>query len=369
MSNFGEQPTSPNRERFDKNEESAEDVKKQLQEAMAAGDADKIIELGGQMKTLKGKKEQFGGEDKEEANVEDAERKVYDEAKAEDNERTMYDEAKKEDVARGKVKLTEAAEIQAKEDAIKAEEVLKKIQGTSGKNVKQEDNPEIPIKKESVAEKNQEAFSPEVQKYIDSMPVESGTYMSNYLQFDVPKELMGNEKFLLKVAEVNPAAAYQGALEELKHNKEFIIKLMKSQPRAETDKVNYHRIDFYEIERETPELLYDKDAAMALIERNDDHRGRLGSMRVEMLKDKDIYEAVVQEGISELVEQAEEFAKRKSGGYAMVPDFKVRDGSTSGGERWSLMNDKNFMEKAANAVSGIVKVSMRNKEMYFEPKV
>lgn len=79
MPNFGEQPTSTNRDRISGNEESAEEFKKQMAEANTAGDIDKVIELAGQAKSLKGQKEEFINKDQEDAMAENTERE---EAKA-----------------------------------------------------------------------------------------------------------------------------------------------------------------------------------------------------------------------------------------------------------------------------------------------
>jgi hypothetical protein len=76
MVKFGEQPTSSNRERLSSNEESAEDVKGQLAQAMESGDADKIIDLGGQLKSANEQKEEFKNQDEEEAHAENIKRQL-----------------------------------------------------------------------------------------------------------------------------------------------------------------------------------------------------------------------------------------------------------------------------------------------------
>lgn len=130
MPSFGEQPTSINRERLNKNEESAEEIKKQLAEAMASEDYDKVAELGGQMKSLKGQKEEFINKDEEEAHSENVERDMMEEAKTEDAERTKE---KEEAVARAK-ELEELKLKDETESAAAAEEILVKIKGGDKEN-------------------------------------------------------------------------------------------------------------------------------------------------------------------------------------------------------------------------------------------
>jgi hypothetical protein len=139
MSKFEENSTSLNRERITKNEGSTEDIKKQLQEAMASGDADKIIELGGQMKSLKGQKKEFIDQDEEEAYQENEERMKRGELTEKGSEKTMYEEAQAEDAAREKVKIAEDAKRQAEEDAKKYAEALEKIQGKGNEVEKDQD--------------------------------------------------------------------------------------------------------------------------------------------------------------------------------------------------------------------------------------
>lgn len=125
MPNFGEQPTSTNRDRVSGNEESAESTKKQLADALVAEDYAKVAELGEQMKSSQGQKEEFINKDEEEAYAENAERNIVEETKNEDAERTRE---KEEAEARAKgledLKLKDETE-----SAEKAEEILKKING------------------------------------------------------------------------------------------------------------------------------------------------------------------------------------------------------------------------------------------------
>lgn len=148
MPNFGEQPTSTNRDRLSKNEGSSEEIKKQLAEAMASEDYDKVAELGGQMKSLKGQKEEFINKDEEEAYAENAERNMVEEAKTEDVERT-----KEKEKAEARAKELEEMKLKDEaESAEKAEEILKKING--GDNVeKQEPTKEIPNEVQQIIDK------------------------------------------------------------------------------------------------------------------------------------------------------------------------------------------------------------------------
>ncbi|MFA6973867.1 MAG: hypothetical protein WC238_04000 [Parcubacteria group bacterium] len=116
MPNFGEKSISANRDRISENEASAEELKKQLAEANTTGDIDKVIELAGQAKTLKGQKEKFKDEDYEEAH---AEVEMFDEAKAEDTDR---EQAKAKEKAAGE--LAEASDDLKKQiaEAITAED-------------------------------------------------------------------------------------------------------------------------------------------------------------------------------------------------------------------------------------------------------
>jgi hypothetical protein len=126
MPNFGEQPTSTNRDRISGNEENSENTKKQLADALAAEDYAKVAELGGQMKSLKGQKEEFINKDEEEAYAEDSERKEYDEALAEN---AKYEQTKaKEKADRESVEISDnlkkqIAEAMAAEDYAKVAEL------------------------------------------------------------------------------------------------------------------------------------------------------------------------------------------------------------------------------------------------------
>lgn len=74
MGKFEEQATSLNRDRISNNEESANDIKAQLEAAMASSDYAEVAKLGGQMDALKGQKEKFIDADRDEADTENAER-------------------------------------------------------------------------------------------------------------------------------------------------------------------------------------------------------------------------------------------------------------------------------------------------------
>lgn len=402
--------------RFEGVKKAYEDVKKTAQEKWAAfkekfnGSKEKAVkeisaaqDSESYIAALKKALAEAEGLQSEEKDAEEAETElkdiekgdeVYDEA-VEINKQMnagleVIDEAKNEDAARtaAKEKLEQDAMIDQQNSEAKAAELLEKLKGkntetaveneesVAAANVEQKAD-EIPAagnaeqSEPMINERDQKAvenFPPEIQKYIDAMPVESTMYTGNYLS-KIPQELMDNDKFLLKVAETNPASVYSHCSDRLKHDKQFIKKLIEAQPRPDTDKVNFNGVDFYEIEREAPELLYDKDLAMALIKRQGRLEGRFGSMRSEMLKDKDIYEAVVEESIKGLVKEANEVAEEKSGRFARIPDFKLRDGYTIGGDRFSMKNDKDFMEKVKNSVSDIVDVSIDDRgNMRFEPK-
>ncbi len=384
------QPTSANRDRISGNEESAENTKKQLADALVAEDYAKVAELGGKMKSLKGQKEEFMDKDYEEALAENTERKDYDEAKNEDTEREQV-KAKEKAEASGNLKkqIAEAmatenyakvAELggqmkelmaEPKEKKVDAMQTKKELEELSRKNREDSDKKAEEISKKLKEKMGDESLqrpevagkTREVQQYIDKMPVKDGMYMGNFLS-GCPKELMGNEQFLLKVAEVNPAAAYDHATGDLKKNKEFILKLIKSQPRPETDKVNYHRVDFYSIEKTAPDLLKDKDLAKAVAE-----NGGYGSMRADVLQDKEIYEVVAQMEMDKIIENAKNVAKRNSGGYVNIATFKAGEDGTLGGVRAKVFeNDKVFMDSVKKAVGEYVDVSVRNGQLYFEPK-
>ena len=129
---------STNRNRISKNEESSEDIKKSLAEATASGDMDKVIELAGQAKALKGGKDEFINKDEEEAHAENAEADMMEQAKSEDAAKTK----EKEEVAK---RAKELEELKLRDEAgstEKIEEILKKINGKgvveSGKDGSQE---------------------------------------------------------------------------------------------------------------------------------------------------------------------------------------------------------------------------------------
>lgn len=105
-----------NRDRISKNEEGTEEIKKQLAEATASGDMDKVIELAEKAKIMKGEKEEFIDKDEEEAYAENAEMVAMEEVK----KRTAELAAKE---------LEEAKLKDERESAAKAQEILKKING------------------------------------------------------------------------------------------------------------------------------------------------------------------------------------------------------------------------------------------------
>lgn len=71
---IGEQSIDPNRERFDSNKQSSEDVAVQLEAAMASKNYAEVAKLGEQMNKLKGQEEEFMDIDRAEADAENAER-------------------------------------------------------------------------------------------------------------------------------------------------------------------------------------------------------------------------------------------------------------------------------------------------------
>lgn len=152
MSNFGEQP-SVNRERTDKNIQSAEDVKKKLAEATASGNFDTVMELAGEAKRLKGEREEFENQDMDEAIAENTERemdKVQEEAIKENQERDdkMMDEANEMNKQFDETKATEKVEDLKKQlqtaiesgDFDKVAELGKEMKGLMPEKKKDEDS-------------------------------------------------------------------------------------------------------------------------------------------------------------------------------------------------------------------------------------
>jgi len=353
-----EQPQSEDKKKFIENEDKLAAIKAKPVE-------DLTMEEFKALQVAKAENAALVDKAQEEAGAEDAERKIYDEAKAEDAERKMFDEAKAEDAAfeqkkaaESALQLAEDARVKAAEDAEAAAKVLEGIQGAKTETGQLDGVGENP---EQTKENSNEDLN-RFQKYIDEIMAHPG-YEGTRLTF-MPEEVKADEAFLLKVAEVNPSAAFSHASKELQHNKKFILKLMKAQPNEKADKVNYHRVDFYDIERKTPELMGDKDLAMAVIQ-----TGSYETIPAKMLNDKDVHEAITQREILKLSKEAQEFARDKKNGYAHIANFKLRDdGQTVGGERWSLSNDAVFVAELKRAVSKYVDVSIRKGELYFSSK-
>jgi hypothetical protein len=191
MPNFGEQPTSTNRDRISKNEEGAEDIKKSLAEATASGDMDKVIELAGQAKAMKGQQEEFINKDVEEAYAEDAERKDQDEAKNEDVERTAAKEIEKVEAERVTKELEEMKVKDGEETAKKIEEVRKQING--GENTKasvnkeQVESEEIKSLRQRFENIESRQAKPEIDLGEGSKPIELASVNMEYLSRN-PKE-------------------------------------------------------------------------------------------------------------------------------------------------------------------------------------
>lgn len=201
MPNFGEQPTSTNRDRISKNEESAENTKKQLAEALAAEDYAKVAELGGQMKSLQGQKEGFINKDEEEGHLENAERD-FDKAKTEDAERTAAKEAEKAEAERAAKELEEMKLKDETESAAKAEEILKKINGETFVEEKPAETKSENIEKtENLALQDGDAF----RSFEESMKDGDGKYseinnsrqqrLFKYMTQKYPEFSKGSEDF------------------------------------------------------------------------------------------------------------------------------------------------------------------------------
>lgn len=192
MPKFEEQPASTNRERITKNEASGEDIKKQLQEAMASGDADKIIELGGQMKSLKGQKEEFIDKDREEANLENADKMKRGELKEKGSEKTMYEEASEtnkdfdenkvaEEAVKRKAEIAAQEMLQAQQDAAKLAEVRAKISGgktvaeqLADKSSKPEDLSKYGVYTDEERERVVNTTNAELKTYTDALEKQKG---------------------------------------------------------------------------------------------------------------------------------------------------------------------------------------------------
>lgn len=156
MANFGEQPTSSNREKFSSNKESANDIKGQLEEALKSGNYAEVAKLGGQMDALKGQEEKFIDADRDEAEAENAERNSKVEQTGEDV--TMEKIGEKEDafgkdIERGKIeddkKISEiksqinSMEADVKIDAVVEGEVPRKKFETAILSIEDSEEKEI----------------------------------------------------------------------------------------------------------------------------------------------------------------------------------------------------------------------------------
>lgn len=218
MANFGEQPTSVNRDRISENEASAEELKKQLAEATASGDMDKVIELAGQAKSLKGQKEEFINKDEEEAYAENAERKDYDEAVAEDAERTKE---KEEAAARAK-ELEELKLKDKNESEEKAAALLEKIKSeTVTKEESGEVKPETSKKTESAFEQMKAQYNDVVEKLK--------------IKKDQLKELENKRDELFKERKAVEGTGNQQRLDEINKELEEIFKKQDSVRNEEID--------------------------------------------------------------------------------------------------------------------------------------
>ena len=129
MPKLGEQPK--NREIFDKNEENIESIKKQISEATASGDMDKVAELASKGKEFNNQKKELKKSNENEA---------YEDAKIEDQKEAIemnkqFDETKPaEEVAKEKARIAEQDRITAEKEATKLAEIRAKIQGGDTEN-------------------------------------------------------------------------------------------------------------------------------------------------------------------------------------------------------------------------------------------
>lgn len=204
------------------------------------------------------------------------------------------------------------------------------------------------------------------QQYLDEIASHQD-YVGTRLAY-MPESLKANESFMLKVAEYNPAEALSHASPELKGSKEFVMKLMKMQPSSDS---NFQKVDFYVIERESPELSRDKDLAMELIDNN-----RYDTVPAQLLSDPEVFGLIKQKELQRIVTEAQGYVQRKQGGRMKGVDFKVRDnGQTLGGDRWSLLNDDAFagevkkaLEPYGNVVIEKTKWQGDRAEMKFTPR-
>jgi len=139
MVKFGEEPTSPNRERLSSNAENIENNRKQLLEAFGAGD-DSMMELGGQMNSLQKQRKEFKNQDEDEARVENVKRQLAEAVAAGDADKIveLAGQMKSLQEQGGESKQGDMnVEAVAKNDEVKIAEVRTKIGGiTEGNETK-----------------------------------------------------------------------------------------------------------------------------------------------------------------------------------------------------------------------------------------
>lgn len=127
MPKFGEQPK--NREIFDKNEENIESIKKQISEATASGDMDKVAELASKGKEFNNQKKELKKSNENEAYEEDA--KIEDQKEAIEMNK-QFDETKAaEEAVKEKARIAEQDRIQAEKEAAQLAALRAKINGES----------------------------------------------------------------------------------------------------------------------------------------------------------------------------------------------------------------------------------------------
>ncbi len=243
MPNFGEQPTSANRDRISENEENSENIKNQIAEATASGDMDRVIELAGQAKSLQGQKEEFINKDEEEAYSENAERDMMEEAKNEDAERTKA----KEDAAARAKELEDMKLKDETESAAKAAEILSKINGGVV------ENNDVKDKKEPVAD--EKGMDELLKEYIFNG---KAGYLKYKLE-SVPENIKADIKFMTEVLKITKESlvVFSAAGENLKNDKEFVLFAMSF------DDVNSHSDMIYE--KLSPELKNDKEVVLSAL--------------------------------------------------------------------------------------------------------
>lgn len=288
MPKFEEQPASANRERFDKNEENSENIKKQLHEAMASGDADKIIELGGQMKNLKAQKEEFKGQDEGEAYEQNAKIKDHEDA----NEMNkQFDETKvAEEAAKEKARIAEETRIQAESEAAQLAAVRAKINGggseTPAENAGLETIETKETEKQSI---ENEPLSPIMQKYkknIEDIILQTKEMKAK--AEELRKNGDNKEAAMLDIeANKKSAEIFQGGGET--YDDSFIENAHKNQKAGET-------YSEFEAKRSAPIEEYRKalndSAQMILKIANETGRLNWQNMSGRLLRDKKFIEAI-----------------------------------------------------------------------------